>query len=397
MSFGSPTPVEVAVTGRTSPTTAPSPRSPPLSRTPSLRDLQYGLSLDYPTISIEIDRECGSAASPPRIARSSHPHPPAASWSRITGPTRRPASASRSRSRTRSWTAREGGDGADPQAGPGPAGPAPRRGAGPPGDERRGEYDRYNMRCTVSLTANIFGEDLGGLPARRSSGSARRPRGDRRLAEIVPMEEILRGLATAWGCRSSQPARGRPTSSRCGRPGGGLDNARGGGVVVMLWLTGTTINLQSFMGAIMAIGVAVANAILLVTFAEEHRRVESANAARAAVEAGRGRLRPILMTSCDDRRHGAAAPGWGEGRADRPARPCRHRRPGRSDARHPDPRPAHGFRPGSEQGRPGVGLLDPDDPESAVLPRGGTRNARAGAEIHQRPGSGPSAQGLAVP
>ena len=40
------------------------------------------------------------------------------------------------------------------------------------------------------------------------------------------------------------------------------------GVVLTLWLTGTTLNIQSFMGAIMAIGVAVANAILLVTFAE---------------------------------------------------------------------------------------------------------------------------------
>ena len=53
------------------------------------------------------------------------------------------------------------------------------------------------------------------------------------------------------------------------------------GVVVALWLTGTTVNIQSFMGAIMAIGVAVANAILLVTFAERHRREE-----------GRRRLRP---------------------------------------------------------------------------------------------------------
>ena len=47
------------------------------------------------------------------------------------------------------------------------------------------------------------------------------------------------------------------------------------GVVLMLWLTGTTFNLQSFMGSIMAIGVAVANAILLVTFAERHRREEA--------------------------------------------------------------------------------------------------------------------------
>ncbi len=70
------------------------------------------------------------------------------------------------------------------------------------------------------------------------------------------------------------------------------------GVVLMLWLTGTTINLQSFMGAIMAIGVAVANAILLVTFAEAHRREEGTRADKAAVEGARGRLRPILMTSC---------------------------------------------------------------------------------------------------
>jgi multidrug efflux pump subunit AcrB len=68
-------------------------------------------------------------------------------------------------------------------------------------------------------------------------------------------------------------------------------------VALALCATGTTLNIQSFMGAIMAIGVAVANAILLVTFAERSRRAGSA-AAPAAVEAGRQRLRPILMTSC---------------------------------------------------------------------------------------------------
>ena len=56
------------------------------------------------------------------------------------------------------------------------------------------------------------------------------------------------------------------------------------GVVVVLWLTGTTLNVQSFMGAIMAIGVAVANAILLVTFAERR-------AARAASPLVRPRSR----------------------------------------------------------------------------------------------------------
>ena len=43
------------------------------------------------------------------------------------------------------------------------------------------------------------------------------------------------------------------------------------GVALMLLITGTSLNLESFMGAIMAIGVAVANAILLVTFAEQNR------------------------------------------------------------------------------------------------------------------------------
>src|SRR5437764_2680845 len=69
------------------------------------------------------------------------------------------------------------------------------------------------------------------------------------------------------------------------------------GVALALLATGTTLNIQSFMGAIMAVGVAVANAILLVTFAERARRA-GGDAVTAAVEGARHRLRPILMTSC---------------------------------------------------------------------------------------------------
>ena len=69
------------------------------------------------------------------------------------------------------------------------------------------------------------------------------------------------------------------------------------GVAATLLTTGTTLNIQSFMGAIMAVGVATANAILLVTFAERARR-GGASATDAAVDASRHRLRPILMTSC---------------------------------------------------------------------------------------------------
>ena len=65
---------------------------------------------------------------------------------------------------------------------------------------------------------------------------------------------------------------------------------------VVLLATGTTLNVQSFMGAIMAIGIAVANSILLVTFAEFSRHAGS-SVLDAGIEGGRGRLRAILMTA----------------------------------------------------------------------------------------------------
>jgi len=68
------------------------------------------------------------------------------------------------------------------------------------------------------------------------------------------------------------------------------------GAVLMLLATGTSLNLQSFMGMIMVIGVALANAILLVTFAEKARR-EGMEAMHAAHRAASERLRPVLMTS----------------------------------------------------------------------------------------------------
>jgi len=68
------------------------------------------------------------------------------------------------------------------------------------------------------------------------------------------------------------------------------------GVALSLWATRTTLNLQSFMGAIMAIGVAVANSILLVTFAERSR-TGGQDSRDAALEGATSRLRPILMTS----------------------------------------------------------------------------------------------------
>ena len=68
------------------------------------------------------------------------------------------------------------------------------------------------------------------------------------------------------------------------------------GIVWMLFATGTTLSVPSLMGAIMAIGVATANSILLVTFANDERRAGS-SAVEAALSAGYTRLRPVIMTA----------------------------------------------------------------------------------------------------
>jgi multidrug efflux pump subunit AcrB len=68
------------------------------------------------------------------------------------------------------------------------------------------------------------------------------------------------------------------------------------GIVTMLFTTGTTLNVPSLMGAIMAVGVASANSILLVTFARE-QQLKGRSAFRAALDAGHTRIRPVLMTA----------------------------------------------------------------------------------------------------
>src|SRR6516225_10175155 len=68
------------------------------------------------------------------------------------------------------------------------------------------------------------------------------------------------------------------------------------GIVTMLYITDTTLSVPSLMGAIMAIGVASANSILLVTFARE-QQLAGARAFDAAISAGRTRIRPVLMTA----------------------------------------------------------------------------------------------------
>jgi len=167
-----------------------------------------------------------------------------------------------------------------------------------------GEYERYNMERMLTVRANIAGADLGSA-ARQVSRSIEQlgaPPSGVSVAvrgQIVPMQEMLDGLRR--GLVLAVVAiflllTAHFQSIKLSFIVVSTVPAVLAGVEAALWLTGTTLNLQSFMGTIMAVGVAVANAILLVTFAERSR-LGGANALAAAIEGARTRLRPILMTS----------------------------------------------------------------------------------------------------
>ena len=73
-----------------------------------------------------------------------------------------------------------------------------------------------------------------------------------------------------------------------------------GALIGVLWMlagTGTTLNVESFMGAIMAVGIATSNSILLVNSANDARVTQNMGVLEAAIEAGKTRLRPVLMTA----------------------------------------------------------------------------------------------------
>jgi multidrug efflux pump subunit AcrB len=167
-----------------------------------------------------------------------------------------------------------------------------------------GQYDRYNMRRQVTMTANIEGADLGSVGQQVAAAIKRAgepPTGCKvELRGQVPrMQEMQSGLTIGLGLAVVAVfllLAANYQSLRLSLATVSTVPAVVLGVVLMLLLTRSTLNIQSFIGGIMAIGVAMANAILLVTFAEHSRR-QGARAELAAVDGAGNRLRAILMTS----------------------------------------------------------------------------------------------------
>jgi multidrug efflux pump subunit AcrB len=314
MNFSAPTPVEIAVAGpdfAASRAFATKVRGE-LARIATLRDLQYEQTLEYPAIQVNVDRQLAGqlGVTVDQVGRS---FAAATSSSRFVAPNY--------------W--------ADPRTGiafqvqvevpqPRMTGlddlrvvPVAANRAMHPllGDVARiengtivGEYDRINGQRMVTLSANLAGEDLGRVADRVDQAIARAgapPRGATVSVrgQIAAMREtftnISAGLVVAVAVIFLLLA-ANFQSLRLALVVVSTVPAVLTGVVLMLMATRTTLNVQSFMGAIMAIGVAVANAILLVTFAEQTRRRGGSalgTALDAAIDAARTRMRPVLMTS----------------------------------------------------------------------------------------------------
>lgn len=313
MSFGSPTPVEVVVQGPSLATDQEYAEKirRHLSEVSSLRDLQYGQPLDYPTVDVKVNRDRAGQLGL-TMSGIAHSLVASTSSSRFIEPNfwRDPASGNSYQIQVEipqdKMTSTE-----DLLSLPimatkdaGTVDPLLRDVAVLGRGSTLGEIDRYNMQRMVSLTANIHGKTLGDVASQVRSAlnlAGTPPRGVTVavLGQIAPLEETLSGLKTGLllsivviflllaanfqSFRLATAVISTVPAVLCG-------------VVLMLLVTGTTLNVQSFMGAIMSIGIAVANAILLVTFAEISRR-EGASVREAALAGGRGRLRAILMTA----------------------------------------------------------------------------------------------------
>jgi multidrug efflux pump subunit AcrB len=310
MSFGSPTPVEVAVLGGNLQQIYDYAQKIETQLAPLafLRDLQFAQDINYPTLDIDINRERAGqfGLTMADVVRSVVP---ATSSSRFTQPNywRDPSSGNAFQIQVelpqhRMQSVEELGE-------------LPVMLDGRTGTELTdiaqlklgtmpGLMERYNGQRVVSLTANVHGITLGEAASQLNAAVARAgtpPRGVTVTlrGQIPPLEQTISGLQTGLllailviflllaanfqSIRLSLAIILTIPAVLCG-------------VLIALRLTGTTLNIQSFMGAIMAIGIAVANSILLVTFAERFRH-EGRPVLDAANEGAASRLRAILMTA----------------------------------------------------------------------------------------------------
>ncbi|HEY3443174.1 MAG TPA: efflux RND transporter permease subunit [Paludibaculum sp.] len=329
MSGGASAPVEVAVQG---PSVANNRAHAEkvrveLAKIGVLRDLQYAQAMDYPALDVKIDRQRAGqfGLTMSQVARSMVA---ATSSSRFVEPNywRDPATGNAFQIQVEIPYQRM--DSAQalmnvPVMENGEARPLLGDVAEIKTGTTMGLVERYNMQRVVSLTANVQGAALSTAAAEieaavKRAGEPAKGVSVKVRGQIPALLETESNLK--YGIAASLVAiflllAAFFESFRLALAVVLTAPAVLVGVVLALLATGTTMNVQSFLGAIMATGIAVANSILLCSFAER-ARAEGSDVVAAARSGAAGRLRAILMTA-------AAmiagmipmALGWGEGGA----------------------------------------------------------------------------------
>ena len=312
MSFGSPTPLEIVVYGPNLPNVRGHATliRDKLAQISCLRDVQFHQSLDYPTVDVTISREKAGLSgvdvqeigNSVLVATNSSRYVALNYWQDMkTGfdyqvevlvPTQRMTSnldveniPLKMINPVLNLMVRDVAD--------------VRNGTMP------GQIDRTSSQRFISITANIEGTDLGTaarLVDKAVADAGQPPRGVRITArgQTGTMNDMFRSLGIGLGIavfvilvlltaffQSPRLA----LTSIAAVPGVIT------GVVTALVMTKTTLNIESFMGSIMCIGVSVSNSVMMITFMND-RWLDGMSVRESAVHGAAGRLRPIIMTTC---------------------------------------------------------------------------------------------------
>lgn len=310
LNFGSPTPVKVSVSGNNMAQTRSFSEKveAQLHKAGSLRDVQIAQALDYPTLDVDIDRvRAGQfGVTVDQVAAS------------LVG-----ATSSSALIVPNFWIDPKSGipyrvEVLVPQNEMKSAWSLGHLPVMPTGDSRPlledvativpgktyGEFDHLNNQRSLDVVANIAGSDYGRSatevenalsevgPPPRGTSVAIRGQLEQMLTTLASLREgLVLAVVVILLLLAANFESWRDALIAVSAVPGVLV-----GVVLILFITGSTLNVQSFIGAIMAIAISVANAVLLVSFARERRRVGDEPAA-AVTAAARARLRPVLMTT----------------------------------------------------------------------------------------------------
>jgi multidrug efflux pump subunit AcrB len=170
---------------------------------------------------------------------------------------------------------------------------------------RPGEYDRDMSQRYLTVVANVQGEDMGRAArqvrqAVKDAGTP--PRGViiEEMGQLPSMTQMFQALGIGLAVAifvivvllTAYFQSPRLALISIGAVPGVL-----AGIVMMLYTTTTTLNIESFMGSIMCLGVSVSNSVMMVTFMDEHWKAGTPSA-EAAIKGASERLRAILMTAC---------------------------------------------------------------------------------------------------